>query len=60
MSLPIDYIERLYAEVLGKIIGVYHGRPVGGWTYERIMAELGELWYYPHEKFGPQTSRDHR
>ncbi|MBI4927780.1 MAG: ADP-ribosylglycohydrolase family protein, partial [Anaerolineae bacterium] len=52
MSIPMDYIERVYAGVLGKIIGVYLGRPVEGWTYERIMAELGELWYYPHEKLG--------
>ncbi len=25
MSLPYDYIERVYAGVLGKIIGVYLG-----------------------------------
>ena len=43
MSLPIDYAERVYAGVLGKIIGVYLGRPFEGWTYERIMAELGEV-----------------
>jgi ADP-ribosylglycohydrolase len=48
----IDYIERVYAGVLGKIIGVYLGRPFEGWTYEKIMAELGEIWYYVHEKRG--------
>ncbi len=52
MSLPPDYIERVYAGVLGKIIGVYLGRPFEGWTYERIMAELGEIWDYVHEKRG--------
>jgi ADP-ribosylglycohydrolase len=52
MSIPDDYIERVYAGVLGKIIGVYLGRPFEGWTYERIMAELGEIWYYVHEKLG--------
>ncbi len=50
MALPHDYLERVYAGVLGKIIGVYLGRPFEGWTYERIMAELGEINYYVHEK----------
>jgi ADP-ribosylglycohydrolase len=48
MALPPDYAERVYAGVLGKIIGVYLGRPFEGWTYERIMAELGEVAYYVH------------
>jgi ADP-ribosylglycohydrolase len=50
MSLPADYAERVYAGVLGKIIGVYLGRPFEGWTYERIMDELGEINYYVHDK----------
>ncbi len=50
MSLPVDYAERVYAGVLGKIIGVYLGRPFEGWTYQRIMNELGEIQYYVHEK----------
>ncbi len=50
MALPYDYAERVYAGVLGKIIGVYLGRPFEGWTYERIMAELGEVNYYVHER----------
>ena len=50
MSLPHDYTERVYAGVLGKIIGVYLGRPFEGWTYERIMDELGEITYYVHER----------
>jgi ADP-ribosylglycohydrolase len=52
MPLPADYVERVYAGVLGKIIGVYLGRPFEGWTYDRIMAELGEVWYYVHEQCG--------
>lgn len=52
MSLPQDYEERVYAGVLGKIIGVYLGRPFEGWTYERIMQELGEIKYYVHERLG--------
>jgi len=50
MPIPLDYSERVYAGVLGKIIGVYLGRPFEGWTYERIMQELGEVWYYVHER----------
>lgn len=50
MSLPSDYVERVYAGVLGKIIGVYLGRPFEGWSYDAIMASLGEINYYVHEK----------
>jgi ADP-ribosylglycohydrolase len=50
MSLPSDYAERVYAGVLGKIIGVYLGRPFESWTYERIMEELGEIDYYVNDK----------
>jgi hypothetical protein len=50
VSIPSDYTERVYAGVLGKIIGVYLGRPFEGWTYERIMDGLGEIAYYVHEK----------
>lgn len=50
MPIPSDYAERVYAGVLGKIIGVYLGRPFEGWTYERIMQELGEIQYYVHER----------
>lgn len=52
MEFPSDYVERVYAGVLGKIIGVYLGRPFEGWSYARIMEELGEVWYYVHEKRG--------
>ncbi len=50
MSLPQDYTERVYAGVLGKLIGVYLGRPFEGWSHERILAELGEINYYVHER----------
>ncbi len=52
MAIPHDYEQRVYAGVLGKIIGVYLGRPFEGWTYDRIMAELGEITYYVHERRG--------
>jgi ADP-ribosylglycohydrolase len=50
--LQSDYVERVYAGVLGKIIGVYLGRPFEGWTYHRITRELGDIWYYVHERLG--------
>lgn len=50
MTLPADYMERVYAGVLGKLIGVYLGRPFEGWTYEMIMENLGEINYYVHEQ----------
>lgn len=52
MKIPEDYIERVYAGVLGKMIGVYLGRPFEGRSYEWIMAELGEIDHYVHEKMG--------
>lgn len=52
MSIPIDYSERVYAGVLGKIIGVYLGRPFEGWSYDKIMSDLGEVNYYVHETRG--------
>jgi len=50
MALPKDYLERVYAGVLGKIIGVYLGRPFEGWSYEAITAHLGDINYYVHER----------
>jgi len=50
MQLPNDYLERVYAGVLGKIIGVYLGRPFEGWTYQKIMQELGPIEYYVHDR----------
>ena len=51
MQLPQDYAERVYAGVLGKIIGVYLGRPFEGWEHARIERELGEVTDYVHERF---------
>ena len=52
VQVPNDYLERVYAGVLGKLIGVYLGRPFEGWTYQRIMEELGPIEYYVHERLG--------
>ncbi|MEM7099346.1 MAG: ADP-ribosylglycohydrolase family protein [Pseudomonadota bacterium] len=51
-SFPHDYVNRVYAGVLGKVIGVYLGRPFEGWTYERIQQQLGDIEYYVHDKLG--------
>jgi ADP-ribosylglycohydrolase len=50
MQLPNDYLERVYAGVIGKLVGVYLGRPFEGWTYQKIMEELGPIEYYVHER----------
>ncbi|CAM2152175.1 ADP-ribosylglycohydrolase [Pararobbsia alpina] len=50
MSLPDDYLERVYAGVLGKLIGVFLGRPFENWTHQRIMKELGPIEYYVHDR----------
>ena len=41
-----DYAERVYAGVLGKLIGVYAGRPVEGWSHDRISARFGVIDRY--------------
>jgi ADP-ribosylglycohydrolase len=46
MPLPDDYAERVYAGVLGKIIGVYLGRPFEQWTHRQIEDRLGEIRDY--------------
>ena len=51
-TLPHDYPERAYAAVLGKLIGVYLGRPFEGWSYQRIVSELGPIEDYVHERLG--------
>jgi ADP-ribosylglycohydrolase len=49
-ALPADYAERVYAGVLGKIIGVYLGRPFEGWWRDKIVAELGDIDYYVNDR----------
>ena len=50
MKLEKSFEEKVYAGVLGKIIGVYLGRPFEGWEHERILKELGQIDYYVHDK----------
>ena len=49
MKIPEDYLERVYAGWLGKVIGIRLGAAVEGWTYEKIRQVFGELWDYPAE-----------
>jgi ADP-ribosylglycohydrolase len=49
--LPPNYLEKIYAGVLGKLIGVYIGRPFENWTYQEIQARLGPIHHYVHAKF---------
>jgi ADP-ribosylglycohydrolase len=50
--LPEAYLQRVYAGVLGKLVGVYLGRPFENWTYQEIQDKLGDIHYYVHDKLG--------
>jgi ADP-ribosylglycohydrolase len=47
-----NYAERVYAALLGKVIGVYVGRPFEGWTYERITQRFGQIDRYVADELG--------
>ena len=47
-----DYEKLVYTAILGKVIGVYLGRPFEGWTRERIREKWGEITRYVHEDQG--------
>ncbi|WP_194165065.1 ADP-ribosylglycohydrolase family protein [Pseudactinotalea sp. HY160] len=49
---PQDYLLRTYAGILGKIIGVYLGRPVEGWPVEDIEHRFGTLTHYVNHELG--------
>ena len=51
LDIPADYPKRVYAGVLGKLIGVYVGRPFEGWTHQQVVQELGHVHYFVHERF---------
>ncbi len=48
-SIPADYVEKVYAGWVGKVIGVRHGGNVEGWTYDRLERTFGEITHYLHE-----------
>ncbi len=47
-----EYRNRVYAGVLGKIIGVYVGRPFEQWPQAQIEAKFGEIDRYVAEEAG--------
>ena len=47
-----DYREQVYAGVLGKIVGVFYGRPVEGWPYEKIRDTFGMVDHYVNAETG--------
>lgn len=47
-----EFAERVYACVVGKILGVYLGRPVEGWPYARVRAEFGQITRFPALELG--------
>ncbi|MBA2247680.1 MAG: ADP-ribosylglycohydrolase family protein, partial [Chloroflexia bacterium] len=46
------YPERVYAGILGKLAGVYFGRPVEGWSHEDIVRRFGEITTYVSDQLG--------
>jgi len=48
-SLKTSYEEQVYAGVLGKVIGVYMGRPIEGWLKAKIEDRWGRADHYLHE-----------
>ncbi|TBL74596.1 ADP-ribosylglycohydrolase family protein [Paenibacillus thalictri] len=49
MTIQHDYVEKVYAGWLAKVIGVRHGGNIENWTYERIERTFGEITDYLHD-----------
>ena len=47
-----NYEELVYAGVLGKVIGVYMGRPFEGWPKAELEKKWGMISGYVHEDLG--------
>ncbi len=45
--MKAEYIDKIYAGWLAKIIGIRLGAPVEGWTYEQIAKKFGQIDGYP-------------
>lgn len=48
-TIQDNYVEKVYAGVLGMVIGVRHGANIEQWPYERIKKAFGEITGYLHE-----------
>ncbi|MBR4676361.1 MAG: ADP-ribosylglycohydrolase family protein [Victivallales bacterium] len=51
-QLEYSYEKQVYAGVLGKVIGVYLGRPFEGWDKTRIEEKWGLVDHYVHDDQG--------
>lgn len=58
MLIKEEYIEKIYAGWLGKIIGIRMGAPVEGFSYEQIKNIYGELDGYPIDYRGKEFAAD--
>lgn len=47
-----NYEKSVYAGMLGKMIGVYAGRPVEGWTYDHIRERFDQIKTYVNDQVG--------
>lgn len=47
-----EYQNKVYAGVLGKLIGVFFGRPIEGWPYEKIRDRFDVVDYYVYKEAG--------
>lgn len=47
-----NYEKSVYAGILGKMIGVYAGRPVEGWTYDHIRERFDQIKTYVNDQVG--------
>jgi hypothetical protein len=47
LHMKTEYLEKIYAGWLAKIIGIRLGAPIEGWTCEKIKNVYGELDCYP-------------
>ena len=50
MKITENYMEKVYAGWLGKIIGIRLGAPIEGWTYQRIRDVFGAISGYSDER----------
>ena len=58
MLMKEEYIEKIYAGWLGKMIGIRMGAPVEGFSYEQIKNIYGELDGYPIDYRGKEFAAD--
>ena len=46
----LPFADKIYAGIVGKLIGVYLGRAVEGWSYDQIRKTFGEINYFVNDK----------